>query len=500
MNRHTAKALLQDAFYQVLDNKVFRILVIVSLCLILPTFLIAFTPTEVNVLFGWKVFKYSEISWLTGIAGQISKDLNVLAIQGVQRAFVDGIAGSFGIMLALAATAFFVPRMLEKGEADTLFSKPTGRFVLLMARYTSGILFVGVLAFVLVLGMHAGFLLRSGYSDPAFIWSALTLVYIFALVHAFSTLVGVLTRSSITALLAAIVFFGFNGCVHQIWINKEHTVTALTEQAANEDKEASSSLLDMQTGIVGTLIGALDTVHYALPKTSDAAVITSQLRRAVSPPEYVLEDPAGGISITKNPEELRRRGEGRVVDLATTPATWGVEDAGVASLTIRRVPRAAPSDPDKPRSSRPSDGSVARDFVKTLEKRTDLQGRPEFSRDGAGRAVRVNVRWKEKTPDGLIFKTRAFFSNDDWTWEFDFQHDERFGTQEHGAELLREFLFGVVPQRQSASELDPGTWYSKQVGWKSPLRYNTAFSIGSSLAFALIMLLLARWRLSRIDF
>ena len=36
-------------------------------------------------------------------------------------------------MFCIAATAFFVPRMLEKGAADTLFTKPLSRVVLLLS-------------------------------------------------------------------------------------------------------------------------------------------------------------------------------------------------------------------------------------------------------------------------------------------------------------------------------------------------------------------------------
>ena len=201
MNRIMAKALLADAFYQVLDNKVFRLLVLLSIGLVAPTFLVGFREDGVHFLFGWKTFTYKEFVSAFGVPVPEIHDIHVAVIQQVQAIFVGGLAGTIGILFCIAATAFFVPRMLEKGAADTLFSKPVARFVLLLARYVAGLLFVGVLAFVLVLGMHIGLLVTSGYSDPGFLWSALTLVYIFALVHAFSTLIAVYTRSSVAAIL-----------------------------------------------------------------------------------------------------------------------------------------------------------------------------------------------------------------------------------------------------------------------------------------------------------
>jgi ABC-type transport system involved in multi-copper enzyme maturation permease subunit len=504
MNGHTAKALIQDAYYQVLDNKVFRLLVILSICLVAPTFLIAFTPTEVNVLFGWKTLRYDDISIFAGLTRSGTKDIHVLAIQGIQSAFVQGLAGSFGIMLSLAATAFFVPRMLEKGEADILFSKPTGRFVLLMARYSSGVLFVGVLAFLLVLGMHLGFLLRSGYSDPAFLWSVLTLVYVFALIHAFSTLVGVLTRSAIAALLAAILFFGFNGCIHALWINKEHGVARLRQEVeTNDSADAQREIAELDAPLLGTLITFLDGVHFVLPKTADADYITNQLRRAVSKPEFVLTDPVGGVSFAIDPQGLVRAHPERVGDLASTPAIWTTpNDTGAtARVIVSRRPReseAATNGKSKP--PRPSDTSTAREFLKSLEGRRDLEGRPDFRRDTAGRAVRAMVNWTEKRDGGLVHHVRAFYGSGDWMYEFDLEHKPSWKPQDEGQDAFREFLAGVKPQRESAAELESSEWYAKQLTWSAPLRFNAAFSILSSIAFALVMLLVARWRLSRIDF
>ena len=39
MNTHTARALLDDAVYQVLDNRVFRLLTIIVIGIVAPTFL-----------------------------------------------------------------------------------------------------------------------------------------------------------------------------------------------------------------------------------------------------------------------------------------------------------------------------------------------------------------------------------------------------------------------------------------------------------------------------
>lgn len=504
MNAHIAKALLRDALYQVLDNRVFRLLVIMAICLIAPTFLIAFKPDGLDVLFGWEKVRYDDIFLFAHLRASGSQEIHVLAIQFLQDLFVQNLAGSFGIMLALAATAFFVPRMLEKGEADILFSKPVGRFLLLLARYGSGVLFVGVLSFVLVLGMHLGFLLRSGYSDPAFLWSVLTLVYVFALIHAFSTLAGVLTRSAMAGLLAAILFFGFNGCVHWVWMGKEYGIAIARHQAeSNDDAEARRDLDDLDNPLVRTLQTTVDVAHFVLPKTRDAAVLTNQLRRAVSAPEFVLEDRGGSASFTRDPVGFERASSERAVDLGAAPVVWSGADppSNEARISIARHSRLVErAGTGKSKATRTSDTRAANDFLKSLEDRADLEGKPELVRETAGRTVRVIVRWTEKRDGQPVHRARAFYASGDWMYEIDLEHPATWRTREDAHAKLREFLTGVTPRRLTPLELDPDEWYAQQIGWNAPPRYNAGISIGSSILFGLVMLLIARWKLSRIDF
>jgi ABC-type transport system involved in multi-copper enzyme maturation permease subunit len=211
MNRTIARALLEDAFRQVMDNKVFRLLLIFSIVLVAPWYLIGFREDGIHLLYGWKTIAYGDLLGFAGRTSQAASDTQIQFIQYLQSLFVEWLAGLFGFLFCIAATAFFVPRMLEKGAADTLFTKPIHRFSLLVARYAAGILFVGVLSLVLVVGIHVGLMIFSGYSDPAFLWSALTLVYVYAIVQTVSVVVGVFTRSSVAAILCTTIFLTSTG-------------------------------------------------------------------------------------------------------------------------------------------------------------------------------------------------------------------------------------------------------------------------------------------------
>ena len=62
MKVSAVSALFQDALYQVLDNWVFRILAVLTGCLVLVTFLIGFREDEVVLLFGLKTWSYADLT------------------------------------------------------------------------------------------------------------------------------------------------------------------------------------------------------------------------------------------------------------------------------------------------------------------------------------------------------------------------------------------------------------------------------------------------------
>ena len=272
------RALMRDALAQVLDNKVFRILMVLTFLMVALTFVIGFREDEVNLLWGFKSYDYADLPGMFMI--DVGAEQQRQAIDSVQGFFVSGLAGTFGLLFCIAATSFFVPRMLEKGAADPLFSKPVSRFALLVSRYIASVLFIAILASLLVGGIHIGLLVNSGYSSEGFLWSAPRLVYQFALIAAVSALVGVWTRSNTAALLLTFVFYAVCTGVHNGWIVKEFTIQ---QPDFGMLKEIGSAGADEQ--VVEEIDGfahyagmALNTAHYVLPKTHDAPRIERLLR------------------------------------------------------------------------------------------------------------------------------------------------------------------------------------------------------------------------------
>ncbi len=283
------RALIRDAIYQVLDNKVFRILMFLVLLMVGLTFAIGFREDEVVLLWGVKTYFYEDfleyMGFMFGDLGAVANQREVITF--VQMFFVDFLAGTLGLFICVSATVFFVPRMLEKGAADPLFSKPVSRWSLLFARYVSGLVFVAFLATALIGGMHLGLLLNSGYSDPGFLWSIPTLVYLFALISAFSTLFGVLTRSTVATLLLTLMAWGFTTAIHSGWTVYEF---ATERELLSGQSTAPEDVTEELDWLVDILTAGLKTTHYVLPKTLDADRIAQLSRDTVTSELFIREE------------------------------------------------------------------------------------------------------------------------------------------------------------------------------------------------------------------
>lgn len=480
MNRPIASALLRDAYAQVVDNFVFRLLLVVLVAFVLPTFLVQLGPEGLRIAFSF------EYSWDDLIGGQElfgagDRDLHVQLIEWIQTAVADHLAGKLGVLLCVAATAFFVPRMLEKGAADTLFSKPVPRWLLLLSRYVAGILFVSLLAFGLIGGMHLGFQLVSGHSREGFLWSIPMLIYLFAVMHAFSVTVGVLTRSSVAAILLTAAFFLTSSCVHGGWELKQSFENQMAEDTNDLELERSGALRLVST--------VLDVAHAVLPKTRDARRLVHLTRQRVQGPDSGLLDPSTGLTAGAPPEGFERLPGG---SFARDGAVWVAPepDGGESRIFLERLPN--------------EDLDHIKGLARDLE--TELEARPEVSsvsshRSGlAGRAAH-GVRWREERPSGERLRERWFFAGSGSTYALAVDISVARDADPAFAERLAAFLDGLSFGAGGDGLSDtPFADYDRRFGWDAPLAYNAWFSVVSTLAFTLAVLLFGAWRLSRIDF
>ncbi|MCC6405651.1 MAG: hypothetical protein IT453_00695, partial [Planctomycetes bacterium] len=118
-----------------------------------------------------------------------------------------------------------------------------------------------------------------------------------------------------------------------------------------------------------------------------------------------------------------------------------------------------------------------------------------WTRQDEGAAGRRHARWFFE--DGASLYT--FEVDGDLAWVAQEENRER-------AERYRHHLSFGDESAGNAIDFDVGAsagsvaGVDKRYGWDAELKYNYFFSIGSTLAFIVVVLLLARWKLSRIDF
>ncbi|MCZ6596204.1 MAG: ABC transporter permease [Planctomycetota bacterium] len=517
MNANIAKGLFLDAIAQVLDNRVFRIMAILVFLPILMTFVIGFREEEIVILFGLERWEYGE--WMrhfsmfgTGMSPDQIEDPQGVMIESLSALFVDWIAGNLGIVIAICATAFFVPRMVEKGAADVLFHKPISRLVLFLSRYVAGLLFVGSLTVVMVVGMFLGFLLVSGRAETGLLWAALTLTYLFALVYAVTMTIGIVTRSTVASILLSLMFFFGSGLIHVIWISKEQNVARNVLESIGIDEEETEELDDGDGPglLLDLVIGTLDTLHYTLPKTTDADIITTKLRFAIEDRAVAYEDVSGFV-IRELPDDVEeidvegiREEDADLRDLfgeavfaarvsgSDPPATWTLR---------RRERRNRPNSHRRERSrdvAKTLEGILgAREGTGVIETYSEALGGGGDSQGFRDAVVFLPVLSTHIAWDDGQGRTRhvVLFPALEWFHALVLDVEGQIGEEERKAQV--DGLLDNAGVRNPMAEAD---WYEEQLGLTSEWKYNILFSVGSSVAFTLVMLLLGWWKLNRIDF
>jgi len=129
------------------------------------------------------------------------------AVHFVELVLAGGIAGAFGLLLALVWTAGFVPSFLDPSAASVLLAKPVSRSQLLLGKYLGVLAFVGFELVVFVTLTWLALALRTKVWDMRYWWCIPLLLVQFAIFYSFSVLLAVLTRSTVACVFGSILFW-----------------------------------------------------------------------------------------------------------------------------------------------------------------------------------------------------------------------------------------------------------------------------------------------------
>jgi ABC-type transport system involved in multi-copper enzyme maturation permease subunit len=120
----------------------------------------------------------------------------------------DYLVGWFGaaltLLLSIVVTAFFIPNMLRKGTVDMLLAKPMHRSTLLLYKFIGGMTFMAINTTVIMGGLWLVLGIRTGVWMNGLLLTIFIFTFQFAFFYAVSTLMAVLTRSPIVAILMSV--------------------------------------------------------------------------------------------------------------------------------------------------------------------------------------------------------------------------------------------------------------------------------------------------------
>jgi ABC-type transport system involved in multi-copper enzyme maturation permease subunit len=108
---------------------------------------------------------------------------------------------TWGMFLAVFASAGLIPSVLEPGRIELLLSKPVSRTHLLLGRYLGNVLIVAVNVAYLVFGVWLILGLKTGIWNAHFLVAIATTVFLFAVLLSVVALVGILFESTALAVM-----------------------------------------------------------------------------------------------------------------------------------------------------------------------------------------------------------------------------------------------------------------------------------------------------------
>jgi len=139
-------------------------------------------------------------------------------------------------ILALISTGGIFPDLITSGSIDLFVSKPISRLRLFITEYVAGLLFVTLQVTVFSLASFLVIGLRGGAWEPGLFVAIPVVVCFFSYLFAVCVLLGVLTRSTVAALLLTLLFWFF------VWAIGTAENTVLMFKTMNQEGVSFSEL------------------------------------------------------------------------------------------------------------------------------------------------------------------------------------------------------------------------------------------------------------------
>jgi len=275
-------ALIVDSFRDVIDRKLFWIMVILSVSIAGAMACITFDTNGINILFGtWHIGSHS---WSTS-SPQVRANVGALLVKIIADLYI----GWVGMVLALLSTSGMFPAFMAPGAVDVVVSKPISRYVLFLGKYAGAMVFVFLQAVLFVSLTFIVIGLRWHYWLWGYLWLIPLMVVLFSYLFSFCALFGVLTRSALASLLLTLLaWIG-------MWMPQSMYGLAVTFEEQIDPHQQWQHVLR--------------TINWAVPKTQDIPHIAGNLVNAA-----LLADIMGPDPTQMSPDDARSLLDARAVE------------------------------------------------------------------------------------------------------------------------------------------------------------------------------------------
>jgi ABC-2 type transport system permease protein len=185
-------ALIRDTFREAMARKIFLALILVETMYVLFFLFILKIDIVEGTVATFTVF------------GKTSHGMDVNRLVSEALGAVASFLYTFGMALAVFASAGLIPSVLEPGRIELLLSKPVSRHHILLGRYLGNLLVVGLIIAYMIVAVWAILGAKTGIWAASFLTTILTTVSAFGILLAVVVFMGVLWESTAVSTLVAI--------------------------------------------------------------------------------------------------------------------------------------------------------------------------------------------------------------------------------------------------------------------------------------------------------
>lgn len=249
-------AILRESWLSLRAEKLFKVVMGLNIMVIVGFASMGFDKTGITIFFG-----LSHIDSEFIFAGS---PLARTLYMGIYSAFIVNIWLAWAAsILALVSTSSIFPSFLSQGAVELVLSRPTRRSTIFLVKYCGGLLFVMLQVSVFTVGAFFAAGWRVGEWDPA-IFLAIPLITLFySYLFCVNALAGILTRSTLVALLATLLFWFSTFGIHtaddiltRFTLMFEARVERIEKQVSNLQLEVKTAEADSDD------VAAKDAEHW----------------------------------------------------------------------------------------------------------------------------------------------------------------------------------------------------------------------------------------------